>query len=69
MKLNLNSKDYQGRNMEPDKPLNQSPQSGLEKVSYTSRNGLSKKHCGTLEVNLKTCAKGTKWSVYNSVIC
>ena len=51
--------------MELDKPLNQSLQSGSEKVSYTSSNRPSKKHYGTLEVNLKTCTKGTKWRVYN----
>ena len=50
--------------MEPDKPLNQNLQNGSEKVSYTSSNGSTKNHCRTLEVNLKTCAKMTKWRVY-----
>ena len=59
MKHSLNLNDNQCHNVEPDKPLNQSLQSGSEKVSYTSSNGPSKEHCETLEVNLKTYAKGT----------
>ena len=38
-----------------------------ENVNYTSSNGPTNKHCGTLEVNLKTCAKETKLRVYNII--
>ena len=65
MKPNLNLKGSQCHNVEPDKPLNQSLQSRSENVSYTSSNGPSKNHCRILEVNLKACAKGTKWRVYS----
>ena len=58
MKPNLNLKGNQSHNMESDKPLNQSLQSGSEKISCMSNNGSSKDYCGTLEVNLKACAKG-----------
>ena len=36
-----------------------------KKISYMSRNGPPENYCGALEVNLKTCAKGTKWRIYN----
>ena len=39
--------------MESDKPLNQSLQSGSEKIGYMSSIGPSKNYCGALEVNLK----------------
>ena len=39
--------------MELDKPLNQSLQSGLEKINYMSSIRPSKNYCGILEVNLK----------------
>ena len=42
MKPNLNLKDNQGNNVEPNKPFNQSLQNGSEKVSYMSNNGSSK---------------------------
>ena len=58
MKPNLNLKGSQGYNVEQDKPLNRSLQSSLENISSMSSNG-------ALEVNLKTCAKWTKWRVYN----
>ena len=64
MKPNINLKSSQGCNVEPGKPLNQNLKNGLEKVSYTRSNGSKKNHCRTLEVNLKTCAKMTKWRVY-----
>ena len=64
MKPSLNLKGSQGHNVEPDKPLNQSLQNGSKKVSYMSSNRPSKEHYGTLEVNLKTCVKETKWRVY-----
>ena len=50
--------------MEPDKPLNQSPQSGSKNISSMSSNGPPRNYCGALEVNLKTYAKGTKLRVY-----
>ena len=53
--------------MELDKPLNQSLQSGLEKVSYTSSSRPSRNYYGALEVNLKICAKGTKLRVYKVI--
>ena len=31
-----------------------------------SNNGPPRNYCGAPEVNLKTCAKGTKWRVYRS---
>ena len=65
MKPKLNLKGSQGHNVEPNKPFNQSPQSGSKKISYMSSDGSSKNYCGALEVNLKTCAKETKWKVYN----
>ena len=47
-----------------DKYLNQSLQGSLKKISSMSSNGLPRNYCGALEVNLKTCAKGTKLKVY-----
>ena len=38
-----------------------------KKVSSMSSNGPSKNYCGALEVNLKTCAKGTKLRVYTNI--
>ena len=38
-----------------------------KKVSCTSSNGPPRGYCGALEVNLKTCAKGTKLRVYNVI--
>nr|CAN80683.1 hypothetical protein VITISV_006098 [Vitis vinifera] len=67
MKPNLNLKGNQGRNVELDKPLNQSLQSGLEKVSYTSSSRPSRNYYGALELNLKICAKGTKLRVYRVI--
>ena len=67
MKPNLNLKGNQGRNVELDKPLNQSLQSGLEKVSYTSSSRPSRNYYGALEVNLKICAKWTKLRVYRVI--
>ena len=65
MNPNLNLKGNQGHNMELGKPLNQSLQSVSENISSMSSNGSSKRHCGALKTNLKTCAKWTKWRVYN----
>ena len=67
MKPNLNLKGSQGCNVEPDKPLNQSLQSGSENISSMSSNGPPRNTCGALEVNLKTCAKGTKGRVYSFI--
>ena len=53
MKPNLNLKGSQGHNVEPDKPLNQSLESGSEKTSSMSSIGPSKHYYGALEVNLK----------------
>ena len=53
MKYNLNLKGNQGHNVEPNKPLNQSLQSGSEKIGYMSSIGPSKNYCGALAVNLK----------------
>ena len=47
-----------------DKSLNQSLQGGSKKVSSMSSNGPPRKYCEEPEVNLKTCAKWTKWRVY-----
>ena len=52
MKPNLISKDNQGHNEEPDKPLNQSLQGGSEKISYMSSNGPSRNCCKVLNENL-----------------
>ena len=38
-----------------------------KKVSRTSSNGPPRNYRGALEVNLKTCAKGTKLRVYRRV--
>ena len=38
-----------------------------KKISSISSNGSSKNYCGALEVNLKTCAKGTKLRVYTNI--
>ncbi|KAL6312710.1 hypothetical protein AAG906_024668 [Vitis piasezkii] len=67
MKPNLNLKGNQGRNIELDKPLNQSLQSGSRKVSYTSSSRPSRNYYGALKVNLKICAKGTKLRVYRVI--
>ena len=48
-----------------DKSLNQSLQGGEKKINNMNNNGLPRNYCETLEVNLKTCAKWTKWRVYN----
>ena len=64
VKPSLNLKGSQGHNVELDKPLNQTLQSGLENISSMSRNGPPRNYYGALEMNLKTCAKGTKWRVY-----
>ena len=39
-----------------------------KRVSRTSSNGPPRNYRGTLEVNLKTCAKGTKLRVYRHVL-
>ncbi|KAJ9671035.1 hypothetical protein PVL29_027156 [Vitis rotundifolia] len=48
------------------KSLNQSLRGGSKKASSMSSNGLPRNYRGVLEVNLKTCAKGTKLRVYKS---
>ena len=53
--------------MELDKSLNQSLRGGSKKVSSMNSNGLPRNYCGVLKMNLKTCAKGTKWRVYNII--
>ena len=47
-----------------DKSLDQSLRGGSKKVSSMSNNGPPRNYYGALEVNLKTCAKGTKLRVY-----
>ena len=39
-----------------------------KKVSSMSSNGPPRNYYGALEVNLKTCAKGTKLRVYNFLV-
>ena len=53
MKPNLNLKDNQGQNVELDKPLNQSLQSGSENVSYMSSNGPPGNCCKVLNKHVK----------------
>ena len=53
--------------MELDKSLNQSLRGGSKKVSSMSSNELPRNYYGALKMNLKTCAKGTKWRVYNII--
>ena len=44
-----------------DKSFNQSPQGGLEKISYTSSNGPPRNCCKVPEqIPSRTCAKRTK---------
>ena len=43
-----------------DKSLNQSLRGGSKKVSSMSSYGPLRNYCGALELNLKSCAKGTK---------
>ena len=45
MKPNLNLKSSQGHNVESNKPLNQSFQGGLEKISYINSNGPPGNYC------------------------
>ena len=47
-----------------DKSLNQSLQGGSRKVSSVSSYGLPRDYCKVLEMDFKTCAKGTKLRVY-----
>ena len=53
MKPNLNLKDSQGHNVDPNKPLNQSLQSGSEKVSYMNSNGPPGNCCKVLNKHVK----------------
>ena len=39
-----------------------------KKVSSMSSNGPPSNYCGAPEVNLKTCAKRTKWRVYTFIL-
>ena len=53
MELNINLKGNQGHNVESDKPLNQSLQSGSKKVSYTSSNGALGNCCNVSNKHVK----------------
>ncbi|KAJ9671211.1 hypothetical protein PVL29_027276 [Vitis rotundifolia] len=66
---NLNLKGSQGHNVEPHKnPSTKVPKVTQKKVSSINSNGPPRNYYGALEVNLKTCAKGTKWRVYTMAI-
>ncbi|KAJ9691502.1 hypothetical protein PVL29_013627 [Vitis rotundifolia] len=66
---NLNLKSSQGHNLEPHKnPSTKVPKVTQKKVSSMSSNEPPRNYCRALEVNLKTCAKGTKWRVYTMAI-
>ena len=64
MKPNPNLKGNQGHKVESNKPFNQSLQNGSENISSMSNNGPLRHYYGALEMNLKTCTKGTKMRVY-----
>ena len=51
-----------------DKSLNQSLRGNSKKVSSMSSNGPPRNYGGVLEVNFKTCAKGTKLRVYKPIL-
>ena len=60
MNPNINLMGSQGHNVEPDKPLNQNPQSGSENISSMSSHEPTRDYCGVLKEHLKSCAIRTK---------
>ena len=54
-----------GHNKGSDNPSTKVSEVAQKNVSSMSSYGPPRNYCGALEVNLKTCAKGTKLRVYN----